>query len=61
MTEHHGGALPTTPEICDRCCAVASCLVDLPGGGELAFCGHHHRAHRERLLSGGARVRSLGR
>jgi hypothetical protein len=32
---------------CDRCGARAYIRVVLPGGGELLFCGHHGRAHRE--------------
>ncbi|GLZ46409.1 hypothetical protein Acsp06_25940 [Actinomycetospora sp. NBRC 106375] len=44
----------TTPERCDACSARATHLAVLPGGGELVFCTHHHRAHRERLYVTGA-------
>lgn len=49
MTDIH-----TAAGTCDRCSARAAFLAVLPGGGELLFCGHHHRVHRERLLAGGA-------
>lgn len=51
MTEIHEGRLT-----CDRCIAHAAFLTVLRGGGELLFCGHHLREHRERLLAGGAQV-----
>jgi hypothetical protein len=56
MTEIHEGQQQTAPETCDRCTARAAFVAVLPGGGELLFCGHHHRVHRERLLSTGALV-----
>lgn len=34
---------------CDRCGARAYIRVILPGGGDLLFCAHHGRAHREAL------------
>ena len=54
MTDIHDELQLVAPETCDRCTARAAFLVVLPGGGELLFCGHHHRAHRERLLVSGA-------
>jgi hypothetical protein len=59
MTEIHEGLQQTAREACDRCPARAAFLAVLPGGGELLFCGHHHRVHRERLLAHGALVRPL--
>ena len=59
MTEIHDGPQPIAREECDRCPARAAYLAVLPRGGELLFCGHHHRVHRERLVSGGALVRPL--
>jgi hypothetical protein len=56
MTAIHTGAQHTAPQTCDRCVARAAFLAHLPGGGELMFCGHHHRVHRERLGSTGALV-----
>ena len=46
----------TAPQTCDRCGARATYLTHVPGGGELMFCGHHHRVHRDRLRSSGALV-----
>lgn len=50
--------VPTPPLLtgadrCDRCSAAARVRAVLPAG-ELLFCGHHARAHRERLLAIGA-------
>jgi hypothetical protein len=53
--------LPTAPALpaltradrCDRCSARALVRVLFPAG-ELLFCGHHARAHEERLLEIGA-------
>jgi len=56
MTAIHGGEQHTAPGTCDRCMARAAFLAHVPGGGELMFCGHHHRVHRERLRSSGALV-----
>jgi hypothetical protein len=56
MTEIHDGPQQTARETCDRCIARAAFLAVFPGGGELLFCGHHHRVHHERLLSRGALV-----
>jgi hypothetical protein len=56
MLENHDEPPQTAPETCDRCIARAAFLAVFPGGGELLFCGHHLRVHRERLLSRGAVV-----
>lgn len=40
---------------CDRCSAAAKVRALLPAG-ELLFCGHHFRAHRESLATAGAVV-----
>jgi len=56
MTAIHRGHQHAAPQTCDRCIARAAFLAHLPGGGELMFCGHHHRLHRERLHSSGALV-----
>lgn len=34
---------------CDRCGAQAYVRVTLASGGELLFCGHHGRAHSDKL------------
>ena len=34
---------------CDRCGAQAYLRVTLSTGGELLFCGHHARAHSDRI------------
>jgi len=39
----------TAADRCDRCGAAAVVRAVLPKGGELLFCGHHARAHSERL------------
>lgn len=51
-------ALPTLPPLtradrCDRCSAAAQVRALLPTG-QLLFCGHHARAHRDPLLAAGA-------
>jgi hypothetical protein len=56
MTAIHTGTKQTVPQTCDRCTARAAFLAHVPGGGELMFCGHHHRVHRERLRSSGVLV-----
>lgn len=38
---------------CDRCPARARMRAELPGG-ELHFCGHHAREHRDDLAAAGA-------
>ena len=50
----------TAADRCDRCGAAAKVRAVLPSGGELMFCGHHARAHADKLreldvdLQGGA-------
>lgn len=44
---------------CDRCSAAARFRAVLPAG-ELLFCGHHGRAHLDRLLASGAVVTTSG-
>ncbi|GAA2967648.1 MULTISPECIES: DUF7455 domain-containing protein [Actinokineospora] len=39
----------TAADRCDRCGAAAQVRAVLPSGGELLFCGHHARAHEDRL------------
>ena len=34
---------------CDVCGSQAYIRAVLPSGGELFFCGHHGRAHKEKL------------
>lgn len=51
----------TTPTLtamdrCDRCGAQAYMRVILHSGGELMFCAHHARAHREKLTQVAARI-----
>jgi hypothetical protein len=43
----------TTAERCDRCPAAARVRAEF-WSGELLFCVHHAREHRERLLDIGA-------
>jgi hypothetical protein len=56
MTVTPTGPQPTAPQTCDRCVGRAAFLAHVPGGGELMFCGHHHRVHHERLRATGALV-----
>jgi hypothetical protein len=56
MTTLHAAPRPTAPTTCDRCIARAAFIAHVPGGGELMFCGHHHRVHAERLRASGALV-----
>lgn len=44
----HGPAL-SAADRCDRCGAQAFLRAQMPGGGELLFCGHHAREHGSRL------------
>jgi hypothetical protein len=44
----------TRRDRCDRCRAAAQVRALLPSGGELLFCGHHARAHAQRLREIGA-------
>ena len=39
----------TLADRCDRCGAAAKARAVLPSGGELLFCGHHARAHADKL------------
>jgi len=43
----------TRADRCDRCSAAAQVRALLPAG-ELLFCGHHLRAHHDRLVAAGA-------
>jgi hypothetical protein len=43
----------TTTAYCDRCPARARVRAELPAG-ELHFCNHHIREHRDRLAAAGA-------
>jgi len=45
---------------CDRCGAAAKVRAVLDGGGELLFCGHHAKAHEERLSSMAAEIQTIG-
>jgi hypothetical protein len=39
----------TAADRCDRCGAAAKVRAVLPSGGELLFCGHHAKAHGDKL------------
>jgi hypothetical protein len=39
----------TASDRCDRCGAAAKVRAVMPKGGELLFCGHHARAHADKL------------
>lgn len=39
----------TVADRCDRCGAAAKARAVLQSGGELLFCGHHARAHADKL------------
>jgi hypothetical protein len=39
----------TATDRCDRCGAAAKVRAVLPSGGELLFCGHHARAHGDKM------------
>jgi hypothetical protein len=49
----------TRADRCDRCPAAALVRAVLPAG-ELLLCGHHGRAHRDRLLAAGAELHPPG-
>ncbi len=49
MTETMTDPALTAMDRCDRCGAQAYMRVILQSGGELLFCAHHARAHREKL------------
>ena len=42
--------------VCDRCGAQAYVRVQLNAGGELLFCAHHGREHRDALRAAGADI-----
>jgi hypothetical protein len=44
-------------EPCDRCGAAGVARITLGSGGHLNFCGHHLRAHRDRLAELSAEIR----
>ena len=46
----------TASDRCDRCGAQAYVRVQLNAGGELLFCAHHGREHREALRAAGADI-----
>ena len=46
------------PAYCDRCPARARVRAALPAG-ELHFCNHHIREHRDRLREAGAKLIAL--
>lgn len=48
----------TTTAYCDRCPARARVRAELPVG-ELNFCSHHVREHRDRLRETGAKLITL--
>ncbi len=39
----------TASDRCDRCGAQAYVHVELTSGGELLFCGHHAKAHLDKV------------
>ncbi len=39
----------TASDRCDRCGAQAYVHVELTSGGDLYFCGHHSKAHLEKV------------
>ncbi|MGL5405324.1 MAG: DUF7455 domain-containing protein [Propionibacteriaceae bacterium] len=39
----------TAADRCDRCGAQAYLRATLPTGGELFFCAHHAKTHRDKL------------
>lgn len=52
----HPSALPVMDR-CDRCGAAPVARITLGSGGHLHFCGHHLRAHRQRLDEIAAEIR----
>ncbi|WP_026421540.1 DUF7455 domain-containing protein [Actinokineospora inagensis] len=50
----------TAADRCDRCGAAAQVRAVLPSGGELLFCGHHARAHEDRLREMAAELSQKG-
>lgn len=51
MTTALATAPLTNADRCDRCGAQAYARVVLATGGDLLFCGHHLRMHRDRLTA----------
>ena len=41
---------PPAGEQCDRCLAAAKLRVQVAGGGDLVFCGHHANKYAEDLV-----------
>jgi hypothetical protein len=50
----------TAADRCDRCGAAAKVRAVLPSGGELLFCGHHAKAHGDKLREQGVEMQSGG-
>lgn len=50
------GVVSSLPDRCDRCTAAAKLHMIMPGGQDLAFCGHHANQHAERILREAAGV-----
>lgn len=46
----------TAADRCDRCGAQAYVRVTLPSCGELMFCGHHAKAHEDKLRQVAIRI-----
>lgn len=40
----------TAQDRCDRCGARAAYVATKPGLADLMFCGHHYRAHKDKLI-----------
>ena len=56
MTEVTMDPTLTAIDRCDRCGAQAYLRVFLRSGGELLFCAHHARQHREKLTEVASRI-----
>jgi hypothetical protein len=50
----------TAADRCDRCGAAAKVRAVLPSGGELLFCGHHAKAHGDKLREMQVQMQSGG-
>ena len=61
MTEVTMDPTLTAIDRCDRCGAQAYLRVFLRSGGELLFCAHHARQHREKLTEVASRVAATAR
>ena len=44
------------PQRCDRCGAAGKIRVFLPGGSDLAFCGHHAHRYADTIRTSADRV-----